>query len=188
MLGTVLGSTFSQHLSGAAQLTIFAVVMLLAASMMFRPPAQATGPAPQFSPGLAALQGLGVGLLTGVVGVGGGFLIIPALVLLGKLPMPYAVGTSLAIITLNSFSGFARHVTQTQEPLHWPLTLMFVVIGIAGSLLGSRLGGNVSNLTLRRGFAAFLVVMGAFVLGTNFPKVLKPAAHSTQAATQRLYT
>lgn len=188
MLGTVLGSTLSQHLSGAAQLTLFSVVMLLAAIMMFRPPASETGPAPQFSPGLSALQGLGVGLLTGVVGVGGGFLIIPALVVLGKLPMPYAVGTSLAIITLNSFSGFARHVTQTQEPLHWNLILMFVVIGIAGSLLGSRLGGKVSNLALRRGFAAFLVVMGAYVLGTNMPKVLKPAAHSTQAATQRLDT
>lgn len=186
MLGTVLGSTLSQHMSGAVQLTIFAVVMLLAAIMMFRPPARDTGHAPEFKPLMTALQGVSVGVLTGVVGVGGGFLIIPALVLLGKLPMQYAVGTSLAVITLNSYSGFAKHVSQTQEPLHWNLILMFAAIGIAGSFVGSRLGGKVSNTALRRGFAVFLVVMGAYVLGTNIPRVLNPAtSQASQSSTER---
>ncbi|RJF71896.1 sulfite exporter TauE/SafE family protein [Deinococcus cavernae] len=172
LLGTTLGASLSQHMTGSLQLTIFAVVMLLAAFMMFRPGAKEQPEPGHCSPGFTALQGLGVGLLTGVVGVGGGFLIIPALVLLGKLPMKYAVGTSLAIITLNSYSGFAKHVAQAQEPLHWPLILIFAAIGIAGSWLGSRLGQKVSNTALRKGFAAFLVVMGAYVLGMNAPKIL----------------
>ncbi|GGS37413.1 sulfite exporter TauE/SafE family protein [Deinococcus knuensis] len=188
MLGTALGTALSAHLSGAAQLTLFAAVMLLSATLMFRPPPTRTDqPSGSQSSGeqssgeqfplMTAAQGLGVGVLTGVVGVGGGFLIIPALVLLGGLPMNLAVGTSLVIITMNSATGFARHLSLpgTAEQLHWPLILTFGLIGVGGSLLGSRLNGRVSNVALRRGFAAFLVVMGSYVLATNAPRVLHPA-------------
>lgn len=176
ILGTMLGAVLSQRMSGATQLTIFAVVMLLAAFMMFRPAAQEL-PAPgKCSRSFTALQGLSVGVLTGVVGVGGGFLIIPALVLLGKLPMKYAVGTSLTIITLNSFTGFFKHLSQTPEPLHWNLILLFAAIGIAGSWMGSRVSGRVSNTQLRRGFAVFLVCMGTYVLIMNGPKMLHAPA------------
>lgn len=187
MLGTGLGATLGGYLSGAQQLTIFAVVMLLAALMMFRPaapePAQPEA-LQRLTPVPTILQGLGVGLLTGVVGVGGGFLIIPALVLLGKLPMKYAVGTSLAIITLNSFTGFLKHLSQNQEPLHWNLILLFAVIGMAGSWAGARLSGRFNNTQLRRGFAAFLVCMGAFVLYRNAPALLN-AAPAKSAGLQR---
>lgn len=178
MLGTGLGSTLGGYLSGAQQLTIFAVVMLLAAFMMFRPSTQEPLEPGSFSLLAMALQGLGVGLLTGVVGVGGGFLIIPALVLLGKLPMKYAVGTSLAIITLNSFTGFLKHLSQTPEPLHWNLIVLFAVIGMVGSWIGSRLSGRFNNTQLRRGFATFLVCMGAFVLYRNAPALLNAAPAS----------
>ncbi len=175
IVGTTLGATLSQSLSGSVQLTIFAVVMLLAAVMMFRPAAKETAEPGAYSPVATSAQGLGVGVLTGLVGVGGGFLIVPALVLLGKLPMKYAVGTSLAIITLNSFTGFAKHLAQSNEPLHWPLMGLFAVIGVAGSYAGSRLSGSFNNAQLRRGFAVFLVCMGAYVLAVNGPKVLHPA-------------
>ena len=186
MIGTALGTALSAHLSGAAQLTLFAAVMLLSATLMFRPPPARTASAGQSSasqpsagqsPLMTAVQGLGVGVLTGVVGVGGGFLIIPALVLLGGLPMSLAVGTSLVIIALNSATGFARHLSLPgmAEQLHWPLILTFSLIGVGGSLLGSRLNGRVPNVALRRGFAAFLVVMGSYVLATNAPRVLHPA-------------
>lgn len=182
MLGTYLGSALSQHLSGVMQLTLFAVVMLLSATLMFRSPLKKVGtqvsPVPQQrSPLKTASEGLGVGVLTGLVGVGGGFLIVPALVLLGGLPMSLAVGTSLLIITLNSFTGFFKHLHLLHgsgETLHWPLIVMFAVIGIIGSFVGSRVGQRVSNESLRRGFAVFLVVMGLYVLGTNLPKVLHP--------------
>ena len=184
MLGTYLGSAVSQRLSGGVQLTIFAVVMLLSAAFMFRSPLNRRTPATNEdghvrSPLKTVSEGLGGGLLTGLVGVGGGFLIVPALVLLGGLPMQYAVGTSLAIITLNSFTGFFKHLHQMhggESSLHWSLIALFAVIGVAGSVLGSKLNSRVSNEGLRKGFAVFLVVMGVYVLGTNVPRVLVPTA------------
>lgn len=176
MLGTATGSVLSAHLSGGTQLLIFAVVMLLAATLMIRPP-----PAPGRRPHptwLTALEGAGVGVLTGVVGVGGGFLIVPALVLLGGLPMSLAVGTSLSIITLNSAAGFLHHLHQGSPALHWPLIALFAVIGVVGTRVGDRIGRRLPQLTLRRSFAAFLIVMGLYVLGTTAPRVLHPAVDS----------
>ncbi|NTX98934.1 sulfite exporter TauE/SafE family protein [Deinococcus sp. JMULE3] len=175
--GTYLGAALSVYLSGVVQLLLFAAVMLLASIMMFRPAAAGAGPAHARSPLKIAAEGLGVGVLTGLVGVGGGFLIIPALVLLGGLPMSLAVGTSLLIIAAKSFAGFSKylHVLQEQNlTVHWNLILIFTAIGIAGSFLGARVGKNVSNDALKRGFASFLVVMGLYVLATNVPKVLNP--------------
>lgn len=174
-LGTALGTVLSGWLSGAAQLSLFALVMLASATFMLRPPSgQERANRSPARPGHSfktALQGLGVGLLTGLVGVGGGFLIVPALVLLGSLPMPYAVGTSLVIITLNSFTGFARHLYSSPQAqaLHWPLIATFAAIGVLGSLAGSRLGQRLSQGKLRRGFGVFLVLMAAYVLFKNAP-------------------
>ena len=180
VVGTFLGAALSVYLSGVAQLLLFSAVMLLAAVMMFRPAkAQPGGQAVhRRSPVKISAEGLGVGVLTGLVGVGGGFLIIPALVLLGGLPMSLAVGTSLLIIAAKSFVGFAKYVNVLAEhnlSVNWSLIAIFTVIGILGSLLGARVGKNISNDSLKRGFAAFLVVMGVYVLATNVPKVLNPA-------------
>jgi uncharacterized membrane protein YfcA len=179
VVGTFLGAALSVFLSGVVQLLLFAVVMLLAAVMMFRP----SNPQPEGqsahtrSPLKIGAEGLGVGVLTGLVGVGGGFLIIPALVLLGGLPMSLAVGTSLLIIAAKSFAGFAKYVNVLAEQnlsMNWTLIAIFTAIGIVGSFLGARVGKNVSNESLKRGFAGFLVVMGLYVLATNVPKVLSP--------------
>ncbi|GHF63290.1 hypothetical protein HNQ07_004531 [Deinococcus metalli] len=185
VVGTALGTTLSHFVPGVVQLSIFAVVMLLAAIFMLRPPVTCRVPEVPRS-GLAgilpvALQGLGVGVLTGLVGVGGGFLIIPALVFLGGLPIELAVGTSLVIITLNSATGFLKHALAGETHLHWALIGTFAVIGILGSALGARIGTRVSGPALRRGFGVFLVVMGAYVLATNVPRVLSPplAAHAS---------
>ena len=112
MAGTYLGARLAVFFSGAAQLILFAVVMLLAAWFMFRPAkVEAEGAAPaelrDMPLALIAAEGLAVGVLTGLVGVGGGFLIVPALVLLGKVPMKQAVGTSLLVIAMKSAAGFA---------------------------------------------------------------------------------
>ncbi|KEF34673.1 permease [Deinococcus sp. RL] len=182
--GTYLGAALSVYLSGVVQLMLFAAVMLLAAVMMFRPAkAGAEGVPHHRSPLKIGVEGLAVGVLTGLVGVGGGFLIIPALVLLGGLPMSLAVGTSLLIIAVKSFAGFYKyvHVLQDQNlTMHWDLIVIFTAIGILGSFLGARLGKNLSNERLKRGFAGFLVVMGLYVLATNVPKVLNPPAAEAQ--------
>ncbi|WP_221090881.1 sulfite exporter TauE/SafE family protein [Deinococcus aquaedulcis] len=179
VVGTYLGAALSVYLSGVVQLLLFAAVMLLAAVMMFRPsrPHPEGQPAHHRSPVKIGAEGLGVGVLTGLVGVGGGFLIIPALVLLGGLPMGLAVGTSLMIIAAKSFAGFFKYVHVLAEqhlPVNWTLILVFTVIGILGSFLGARLGKTLSNDSLKKGFAGFLVVMGVSVLATNVPKVLNP--------------
>lgn len=186
VVGTYLGAALSVYLSGVVQLLLFAAVMLLAAVMMFRPSKanlEVTA-LHQRSPLKIGAEGLGVGVLTGLVGVGGGFLIIPALVLLGGLPMSLAVGTSLLIIAAKSLTGFYKYVHVLQEQnlsMHWNLIGLFIVIGIAGSFLGTRLGKTIPNNILKKGFAGFLVVMGLYVLATNMPRVISPPPIAAQA-------
>ncbi|RDI95103.1 sulfite exporter TauE/SafE family protein [Meiothermus sp. QL-1] len=174
MAGTYLGAYLSQWVPGVWQLGLFAVVMLLAAYMMFRPPRLEAKPKPRSYPKII-LDGLVVGALTGLVGVGGGFLIVPALVLLGGLSMHLAVGTSLVIIAMKSASGFYKYLhllPQQGYSVNWEVVLLFSALGILGSLFGGRLAASIPQLALRRGFAGFLVVMGVFILWQSLPKVL----------------
>ncbi len=181
MAGTYAGARLSVLFSGAAQLVLFAAVMLVAAWFMFRGrPAGskggggtgAEGRGGGLSAGLIVVEGLAVGVLTGLVGVGGGFLIVPALVLLGGIPMKEAVGTSLLVIALKSGAGFYGYLGQVEVP--WGFLAGFTGVAVLGILMGTRLVGYVSQGSLRRGFAVFLVVMGVFILYRN-RSVLRPA-------------
>jgi len=141
---------------------------------MFRPP-RLEVTAPKRSYLKIVVDGLVVGALTGLVGVGGGFLIVPALVLLGGLPMHLAVGTSLVIVVLKSASGFYKYLLllpQQGYSVNWDIVLIFAALGIAGSLFGGRLAASIPQVALRRGFAGFLLVMGVFILWQSLPKVL----------------
>lgn len=175
MLGTFVGSAASKHIPGVVQLFVFALVMLAAAAMMARPtPAQTIERAPRKRRWIV-LDGLGVGALTGIVGIGGGFLILPALVLLGGLAMHRAVGTSLTIIALNAFSGFAKHASLLAAAglaLDWRLIGLFTAIGAGGSLVGMQLAERLPQQRLKRLFSVFLVMMGLFIIVQTFPKLL----------------
>jgi uncharacterized membrane protein YfcA len=170
IVGAYLGAYGSQFMPGALQLAIFAGVMLLAAVMMFRrsaPPAEGSTDRVFWK---VMLDGFGVGVLTGIVGVGGGFLIVPALVLLCGLSMHLAIGTSLFIIAVKSISGFVKYIDVMQDAglsIHWDLVLIFSAIGIVGSIVGGRMGAYVPQARLKRGFAVFLVLMGIVILGQN---------------------
>lgn len=171
MAGAYGGAYLSKFMPGTVQLLLFAGVMLLAALMMFRrtTPA-AAAPRVRHAAWKIVAEGLVVGVLTGLVGVGGGFLIVPALVLLGGLPMRLAVGTSLAIIALKSISGFYKYIDvleEAGESIDWQLVFLFGAIGIVGSLVGKVVGEHVSQDRLKRGFAVFLVVMGGFIVWQN---------------------
>ena len=178
MAGTYLGARLAVFFSGAAQLTLFAVVMLAAAYFMYRPLvpavdiAGAAVPAKQMPMGLIAAEGIAVGVLTGLVGVGGGFLIVPALVLLGRIPMKEAVGTSLLVIAMKSAAGFVGYLGQVE--VDWPFIGMFTAVAGVGILVGSWLVRFVPQHALRRAFAVFLVVMGGFILYQNRAVVLQP--------------
>jgi uncharacterized membrane protein YfcA len=104
-----------------------------------------------------------VGFLTGLLGVGGGFLIIPVLVLALGLPMTTAVGTSLVVVAINSAAGFAAHVDEVR--LDIPITTTFTAAAVVASLAGSRLGAGADNAVLRRWFAWVTLAVAALIAG-----------------------
>ncbi len=168
--GTVIGVWGSQFISGELQLLIFAVVMLMAAGLMFRGGGAADEPPTDRTCRdfiLLVFEGLGVGVLTGVVGVGGGFLIVPALVLFGRIPMKMAVGTSLLIIALKSGAGFLKSMDQLTEAamaMNLGVVGTFILIGGIGSLIGGSVGSKIPQQRLKQVFAVFLLVMAGFIL------------------------
>jgi len=170
MAGTYGGAYLSTFMSGTVQLVLFAGVMLLAAVTMFREPPNDPADSSPHAWWKIVLEGGTVGVLTGLVGVGGGFLIVPALVLLGGLPMHVAVGTSLAVIALKSVSGFYKYIDVLGKAgltMDWSLILIFAAIGIVGSFVGGKAGQYVPQATLKKAFAVFLVAMGLFVFWQN---------------------
>jgi uncharacterized protein len=103
-------------------------------------------------------------VLTGLVGAGGGFLIIPALVILSKLPMKQAVGTSLLIIAAKSLIGFTGDVSNAEYEIDWSFLMIITAIAIAGIFLGNWLSHKVSSEKLKRGFGWFVLVMGIYII------------------------
>lgn len=175
MAGTWLGAMLSVWVPGIAQLSLFALVMLLASWLMLRPVDLEAPPAVRRAAWKIATDGLLVGVVTGLVGVGGGFLIVPALVLLGGLAIHTAVATSLVIIALKSYSGFVKYldVLDTQGlVLDWPVLMIVTALGVVGSLGGARIANRMPQHQLKRGFGLFLIVMGGYILVRSLPEVL----------------
>ena len=171
MVGGFSGAKLSQFMSGSAQMLLFAVVMLAAAISMLRrtraaAPGDGDADAPPHLP-IATLAplGLGVGVLTGLVGVGGGFLIVPALVQVARVPMRAAVGTSLLVIAMNATAGTLGYLGQV--PLPFALLVPFTLIALVGTGIGTGAAQRVPQATLRRAFAVLLFVVGGFVLYRN---------------------
>ncbi len=173
IIGTYGGALLGVITPVAMQLGIFALVMYAAAWKMLKPQPQhksvgATctecpqGDCNDIQYGQIAIHGIAVGILTGVVGVGGGFLIVPALVLLSGLTMKQAVGTSLSIVALKSFAGFAGYAGAVA--IDYPMMATFTIIAIGGSLIGSQLGHRLPDALLKRGFGTFLLLVASYIL------------------------
>jgi len=174
MAGAWVGASLARWLPGTLQLALFAVVMLVAAWRMLRAGPLTADPA-EPHPAAIVAGGTAVGVLSGLVGVGGGFLIVPALVLLAAVPMSRAVGTSLAVIAMNSFTGFGKYLLVLDAKgvaLDWRVLLVIAAIGIAGSMIGSRLSRRLPQATLRKIFGVFLIAMGLFVAADAGPRLL----------------
>jgi uncharacterized membrane protein YfcA len=162
IVGALLGAELGLRASARLQLTVFAIVMLLAAaSMLFGPVKPTEHPLRKPIPLITLIGGL-VGILTGFVGVGGGFLYVPALEVLGGLPIKQAVGTSLLLIVISCVAGVARYHGSLQ--LDWPAIGLFTLIALVGVQIGARLVRRVSQASLRHGFGVLVLLMGALVL------------------------
>lgn len=162
MLGAYGGGHLAGHLPPRTLMLAFAAVMVIAAILMLRGRRAASGAPRELAIGRAAVIGATVGLVVGTVGAGGGFVVVPALVLLGGLAMETAVGTSLLVIAMQSTAGFVGHLGHAAVP--WPLTLGVTAAAVAGSLVGGRLAGRVPPAQLRRAFGVFVLLMAALVL------------------------
>ncbi|WP_396175974.1 sulfite exporter TauE/SafE family protein [Flavobacterium sp.] len=148
-----------------ALMLLFAVVMILASFSMIRPSKILVDEhAPmQYNYPMILVEGTLVGVLTGLVGAGGGFLIIPALVLLAKMPMKLAVGTSLFIIAAKSLLGFLGDL-KGDESIDWNLLLIFTALSILGIFIGISLAKKVEGAKLKTGFGWFVLVMGVYII------------------------
>lgn len=167
MVGTYGGAWLGTLVDARWQLLVFAVLMLLAAVMMWRSNIGEHGNGKAFKPVKIVIDGLAVGAVTGFVGVGGGFLIVPALVLLGGLSLPVGVATSLVIIAMKSFVGFAKYywVMAAQGAVFdWNTIGLMIVAGIVGSFIGAAVSKRLPKQQLQRAFAVFIVIMAVFVI------------------------
>jgi uncharacterized membrane protein YfcA len=175
IVGAFAGGRLDRFMPAGVLLTAFAVLMVVMALAMLRGRKEldvAAGPRPVAR---IALEGAAVGFMTGMVGAGGGFVVVPALVLLVGLPMREAVATSLLVIALNSFAGFAGslgHVT-----LDWPLTAVVTGAAVAGAIAGTALSARVPQAALRRMFAWFVLAMAAYMLWRQLPPSTFAAMH-----------
>lgn len=174
MVGAFLGARFAAlpFVTDTIQLVCFAVMMLVASYFMIRKPKETISNHVELStpkkhkpryPWLAiTAEGLGVGILTGFVGVGGGFAIIPALVLLGGIPMKEAIGTSLLIITFKSATGFLGYLNQVA--IDWNLMFTFTTVAILGVIWGAYFSGKIHGEKLQQAFGYFLIAIATFIL------------------------
>jgi uncharacterized protein len=175
MVGAFGGGQVGSQLPGALLLTAFAVMMGATAIAMLRGRKEVAAKAHKGMPIFRILlDGAVVGFVTGLVGAGGGFLVVPALVLLGGLPMQVAIGTSLLVVMMKSFAGFAGYVItfggptfiswNSQIQIPWDITAIITVAAVLGSLIGAAVAGKIHPDKLRKGFGWFVFVMAIFIL------------------------
>lgn len=162
--GALLGAQFTHLLSPRMLMLVFAGLMFVVAVVMLRQkPAASWQPAEQCRPWRCAGIGLGVGVLTGFLGVGGGFLLVPALLVFGRLPLNSANGTALAIIAINSLSGFAAHREQARS-LDGTLTFAVIAAALLGMLLGIRFTRHLPAARLNQAFGWFVLLTATLIL------------------------
>jgi len=165
MAGAFVGGKVGALLPSALLLGLFAAMMLVTGIAMWRGKKEVEGDG-NLSVKLALIEGFIVGGVTGLVGAGGGFLVVPALALLGGLKMKEAVGTSLVVIALKSMAGFAGYASSVQ--IDYALTTQVTVAAVVGSFIGARLVNVIDQEKLRKGFAVFVVIMGAVIMFKQF--------------------
>jgi uncharacterized membrane protein YfcA len=173
MAGAYAGGHLAKFIPGTVLLIGFAVMMVATAIAMLRGRKGAAAARPlsdKLPVAKIVAEGIVVGLVTGMVGAGGGFLVVPALVLLGGLSMPIAVGTSLVVIAMKSFAGLAGYLSVVQ--INWGVAAMVTGAAVLGGLIGARFAGAVNPDILRKGFGWFVLIMASVILGEEIHPVV----------------
>ncbi|HET8987041.1 MAG TPA: sulfite exporter TauE/SafE family protein [Humibacillus sp.] len=184
--GSFIGAALSQSVPGTTLLIAFAGLMLVVATLMLRRALARAAPGqPPLDPTVEPMLTLrpfscacprvarvvvtatAVGLITGFFGVGGGFVLVPALVLALGFPMPTAVGTSLLVIAVNSATALTARLSHGTTDLDWPVIATFTVAAIAGSLVGGRIASTVDPRRLTTAFAMLLIVVALYTAGRS---------------------
>lgn len=177
MLAAYMGAFLSQFVSAQIQMLVFALVMLGASAFMLRPVKVNTQNVDQISQHYSArkifalvVAGVCVGSLAGLVGVGGGFLIVPTLLIIAKITIQRAIATSLFIIALQSFAGFAKYFyLQSNEAVSFnvPLIMLVTLCAIAGVLVGAKVVDKLPQARLKQVFGVALIPLSIFILLSN---------------------
>ncbi|MDP9860981.1 MULTISPECIES: sulfite exporter TauE/SafE family protein [Streptosporangium] len=171
MAGAYAGGLIGPYLPEAILLGGFAAMMVATAIAMIRGRSRVSAKTGADLPvGRILIDGVVVGVVTGLVGAGGGFLVVPALVLLGGMPMAAAVGTSLLVIAMKSLAGLAGYL-QTVT-IDWRLAAVVTVAAVVGGLAGGQLAGHINPDRLRRAFGWAVLAMGVFVLAQQVPTLM----------------
>jgi uncharacterized protein len=160
-VGALAGARLGRVLPAAWLMLAFAVIAITAGVMLMSRPGVAPPSGGHRHPGLVVSTALGVGFLTGLLGVGGGFLIVPALALVLRLPMTRAVGTSLAVIAINCVAGLVA-ATTALDPGHVVVTTVFAGLALLGTLAGARTASRARPEVLRRAFGVLVVAVGVY--------------------------
>lgn len=170
MVGAYAGGRLAAFIPSAVLLGAFALMMIATAVAMLRGRRGGSkrGAQEKMPVGQVLLDGVLVGLVTGIVGAGGGFLVVPALTLLGGLSMPVAVGTSLLVIAMKSAAGLAGYLSSVS--IDWKLAAMVTLAAVVGSLFGGRFASKIHPDVLRRAFGWFVLAMAAFILVQELPE------------------
>jgi uncharacterized membrane protein YfcA len=170
MVSAFLTARLARHVPDALQLALFAVFAFAAAAVMLRDSLRPawmrvgetpTTETPHFT-ALVGLEALGVGALTALIGAGGGFVIVPALVYLARVPVKPAVGSSLLIITLNALAAFFGYLGRV--PIDWGLVLPFTGVAALGAIFGTRLNRRLPQYRIKQGFAVLILVLGTYLI------------------------
>ena len=187
MAGAYLGGVLARFIPGTVLLIGFALMMIATAIAMLRGRKNVVASDDgQRMPIVKILaEGLVVGLVTGLVGAGGGFLVVPALALLGGLPMPIAVGTSLVVIAMKSFAGLGGYLSSVN--IDWTVALMVSAAAVVGALLGARLTAMVNPDALRKSFGWFVLAMSSVILAQEIHPSVGIAAAALTAVAGALY-
>lgn len=170
MVTAYFAAGLSQLLSATLLMVLFGLLMLVVGAVMILSRTPQRQETTIRGWGVVVISGAGVGLLTGFLGVGGGFLIVPALVMLVGLPIHQAVGTSLVVIAMNSLAGFMGHLAGAT--IDWMVIISFVTAGVAGAFAGTRLSRILKPEQLRTSFALFVMVLALVLLLDNVGKLV----------------